>query len=370
MRSSPEDHSWSPWARRLTLRHAWAVLLLIVSCATVPACRIVGSSESATKPLGGQVEPDAAWLRTAIESVDSATALFGLRDSAGVGMDTLKIVPYAAGYLGVYHTLTARGFAVRLATSTDLRLWSFRATLDARASQPSLSALPDGGFVLAVEADNTGAPGPGRRWLRFRYFRDVTDLLSNQPDRSYDAPHTLTAPDRGAEGTPNVYSVSLQPSIDHSHIVVGFHFLTDGVDREAQGVLTDFSTWTSRPDSALDEALTQLGWNGKHGDRDALTVGRSQQVLVEAQDGTDETWRIGMYDPQTQTATKLGINTPGASSSFANPTLALLQLPDQRRGVVITLFMSLTGSAPGEAGELLYYRELPTDETVTRATSR
>ena len=49
---------------------------------------------------------------------------YGLRDSAGNTMDTLKIIPDpAGGYLGVYHTANR----VNLATSGDLLNWTFPA---------------------------------------------------------------------------------------------------------------------------------------------------------------------------------------------------------------------------------------------------
>jgi hypothetical protein len=300
-----------------------------------------------------------SWLARAIENVDIATPTFGLRDSAGVPMDALKVVEYPRGYLGVYHSSTPQSFAVRVATSTDLRTWTYRTQLDANASQPTLAVLSDSGYVLAVEADNGGRAGPGRRWLRFRHYTDWQELLSARPDRTFNAPHTLTAAARGAEGTPNIYSATIERNIDHSDIEVGFHFLTRGVDREARGVLTNFSSWATRHDNGLDRALAAIGMDGKHGDRDSVEIGARLFTIVESQDDSDGVWKVQLLDPAAATTRRLAINTAGGSTSFANPTLTIVTLPTGRKRLVVTLFIPRTGSAPGEVGELLYYRDLP-----------
>ena len=80
---------------------------------------------------------------------------------------------------------------------------------------------------------------------------------------------------RGNEGTPNIYSVSLTPDIDHSIIDVGFHYQRNcDVDRQARGRLTNFTTWTAAPDPGADDLLTaavaaqRRAVNGNIGDRD------------------------------------------------------------------------------------------------------
>ena len=96
-------------------------------------------------------------LQSIIGSVIAATAFrYDVKDSLGAGMDTLKIIQNpAGGYLGVYHT----GNGVKLATSSDLLNWTFRRTLDAQASQPTIHALPTGGFLTAVEFNNQAGFG-------------------------------------------------------------------------------------------------------------------------------------------------------------------------------------------------------------------
>jgi len=295
----------------------------------------------------------------AIQHVASANPTFGLHDDAGIPMETLKIDAYPGGYLGVYHYRLADHYVVRLATSIDLVHWAFRTQLDVDASQPTLASLSDGTYLLAVEADNAGRPGPGRRWLRFRHYAGRDALLSGRADRIFDAPHTLTAANRGAEGTPNIYSAVLRPGIGRSRIEVGFHFLEAGVDREALGTLTNFTSWVTRRNGSLDAALIKIGMAGKHGDRDSVMAGSTIDTLVESQNGRDKLWRVALFDPRTSMIHPLRIETPAGSTSFANPTVTYAPLPSGEPGIVITLYVPRTGSAVGEVGELLYYRSLP-----------
>src|ERR1700709_368064 len=73
---------------------------------------------------------------------------FRVVDSLGASMDALDVIanPAAPGsYLGVYHVNLGRGrFALRLASSRDLRVWRKIADLDAGGgAMGTLRALPD-----------------------------------------------------------------------------------------------------------------------------------------------------------------------------------------------------------------------------------
>jgi hypothetical protein len=340
---------------------ALGLLATVTGCHTAITPAVDPTPSGPRSPGPTSAAAPAGWseLSRAVERVDAQRSVFRLRDSAGDSMETLKVVPYPHGYLGVYHHRSGRTFEVRVATSTNLRVWHYWSRLDPHASQPTLVPLRGGGYLLAVEADKGGRPGPGKRWLRFRYYTDLQHLLSGQSRRSFDAPHTLTAPDRGAEGTPNIYSATLRGDVADSEFSVGFHYLRAGVDREARGVLTNFSTWTTSPDRALDRALDRGGMRGKHGDRDCLQLNGRQFCLVEAQNGSDALWRIALVEAgRRRHLRRLGITTPGRSRSFANPTLVRAVLPDGRPGLVVTLYLPVTGAAPGEAGQLLYYNRL------------
>jgi len=187
-------------------------------------------------------------IQTVLGDVVGSTGhRYGLTDSSGNRMDTVKIIVNpAGGYLGIYHT----GNRVHLATSADLLTWVFRRTLDAQASQPTIRALPTGGFLTAVEFNNlAGSDG----LLRFRHYANLAALLAGTANRERAIPRSLSACN---EGTPNIYSVSLTPDIDHSIIDVGFHYHRNcDVDRQARGRLTNFSSWTATAETGSDDRL-------------------------------------------------------------------------------------------------------------------
>src|SRR5262249_29042855 len=157
-----------------------------------------------------------------LTDVPAATARYDVRDDLGRSMDTLKVIAApAGGYLAVYHSgIGNQQVALHVATSADLLTWTHRAELDRPASQPTIAALDNGGFLVGLEAGG-GGPPPG---LRFVYYASADRLLAGTADRIFDAPHTLVPRGRHAEGTPNIYSVRLGPDLDQSEIDAGFHY--------------------------------------------------------------------------------------------------------------------------------------------------
>jgi hypothetical protein len=299
-------------------------------------------------------------LQAALENVTAATAYrYGTRDSVGNSMETLKIVQNpAGGYLGVYHTRSNNVLSVKAATSTDLLRWSYQATLDTHASQPALAALSDGGFLLVEEADNKGLGSPTRTWLRFRHYPNLKALFASRADRTFEAPHTLVPAKSGAEGTPNIYQARLMPDLAHSTITIDFHYFKNAkADRQARGTLVHFSSWTTRAETAFDAALKAQGVTGNIGDRDVVSYQGATVEVVEAQATTASAWQVYLYDPATERATPLHVKSHEGSKSFANPSVTNLRAPSGTPALVVTLFLPLRGAAPGEAGELVYYRE-------------
>jgi hypothetical protein len=305
-----------------------------------------------------------AGMAALITNVTEADAyVYGLRDSAGSSMDTVKVIPSSAGgYLGVYHTLVGGAFHVKLATSSDLLTWTYRIDLDTHASQPTLAATSDGGYLLVEEADNNGLVATSATWLRFRHYASLAQLVAAAPDRTFDAPHTLVSTTGGAEGTPNIYSASLSPDLSHSVIDIGFHYFKDAVvDRQARGQLVNFSTWSTRTEPQIDSAITALSVAGNIGDRDSVVFGGAQLNIHEGQltKGDWSSWRVFLYDPATARAVPISVQTHKGSVSFANPSYSILPGPTGGQVLVVTLFLPVSGSASGEAGELLYFRQLP-----------
>jgi hypothetical protein len=323
-------------------------------------------------------------LLALLADVPAARSSYGVRDDRGQGMDTLKVIGNpAGGYLAVYHCGTANRFAVHLATSPDLLTWTHRAMLDARASQPTIAAVPGGGFLVAVEAGGGGRPG----WLRFACYPDLDRLLAGDAARVFDAPHTLAPARRLAEGTPNVYSATFTPDGGHSVIDVGFHYLRRAhfwrahfwrgdlwwgdlwrgdVDRQARGTLVDFRRWTTEPQPHVDRAIEAFDVAGNIGGRDRFTWRGRRYSLIEGQlrKRRWDSWRVFLYDWSAGTARPVPIRTHGGSTAFGNPTVTMLTAPSGEPAIVVTAYLFPVGAAPGEDGPLLYYRELPPPGTA------
>jgi hypothetical protein len=313
-------------------------------------------------PAPGTPEGD---LASIIDDVGAATgSAYAERDDQGHTLDCLKIINGpGALYVGIYHTGIDGGYTTELATSTDLLRWTWRTAIDTHASQPTISELGDGTYLVAEEADNIGIAATVKTWLRFRHFANFDALVADVPDRTFDAPHTQARRDGGSEGTPDIISGALHPDIDHSAITVGFHFLAAGSpDRQARGVLVDFSSWTASPAVVIDDALSAEGGRGKHGDRDAVSFEGATLQIHEAQITADDdrSWRVFLYRPgQPGPATLLNVHTNGRSHAFANPTISRLLSPSGRPAIVVTLYLPPSADGPGEAGELVYYTETP-----------
>ena len=285
-------------------------------------------------------------------------------------MDTLKVVsdPGTSGrYIGVYHWLSGGTFSVAVATSTDLRNWTYRRTLDVGASQPSLafSQAPAHQPVLGVEASNGSH-------LRFSYWASIAGFLgSTGPARTFDVTKTLSS---CAEGTPDIRSVSLSTAsstlTSSSTIVVGHHYFSGcDTDRQAIGTLTNFATWRTGTRPPLDATLTKAGAAGKHGDRDSFSVGGRPYELVEGSVSANSfsmaDWRNYLYDGTS--ARQLSPRTPGRSTAFANPSATVLRDPSGVLSLVVTQFIPGGGAGSGESGELIYWNPIGTSTTPTTA---
>jgi len=299
-----------------------------------------------------------AVLSETIDNVARATGhRYAAHDNQGRSMDTLKVIPRpGGGYIGVYHNGPQGAFRVYVAVSRDLLHWTSKAQLDSNASQPTIAALSDSGYLLADEESADHATGSRPR-LRFRFYPSLAALLTGRADRTFDAPHALAPPSHGEEGTPDIRSAVLSPDLSHSRITVGFHYaLPHGLDRPGLGVLTNFSSWAARPDTALEAALRADGVSGKIGDRDALSFLGTPFEVIEAQVGAGPAWNVYLYNERTRRAVRLDIRTNQGSHSFGNPTITNLRTPSGATALVVTLFLRQSLAASGESGELIYYR--------------
>ena len=290
-----------------------------------------------------------AELRGLIEDVTTATASrYRITDDRGRWMDTLKVieVPGSRTFAAVYHTWTEedQAFHVELATSPDLLTWTWQGRLADRASQPTIAASSDGGYVVAWEQE------PDPIHLVVERFATWDDLLGGVVAGRQELRVTMRA---CGEGTPSIESA------DARRVELGFHYHGGCVrDREAGGTL-DVRFWEAHPRPEIDAALIDLGVAGHIGDRDRLTFRGRDLMLVEGQRILDDpsTWRVFLYDPAATTAEELRFRTPAGSTAFSNPTITLVEI-DGRPAVVVTLYVIGEGARGDEGGPLLYYRLL------------
>ncbi|HEV2774247.1 MAG TPA: hypothetical protein VGV90_01520, partial [Solirubrobacteraceae bacterium] len=299
-----------------------------------------------------------------IGTADSFDA--GARDDRGHPLDGLEVIEAPPGrgvparFIGVHHSLVGGVFVTQLATSDDLRHWKHRGTLDTRASQPSIAAVPGGGFVLAVERDTPDAQYISTSNIVVRHYASWAALAAGTFDAEANLPRTVAAT---AEGTPALRVLSWGGTPAASQIEITFHYLKDiQLDRQASGVLTNFNpaTWTPQVTPLVNELFVALGTRGNLGDRaDVLFEGRRFAVL-EAQSvrGDFATWRWYLYDRDRNEARLLGLHAPAGSSAFGNPTVRAFT---DAQGVT-TLFVSGyafgEGAAFGEAGQFIALRRL------------
>ncbi|MFK4088328.1 hypothetical protein ACI2LF_29715 [Kribbella sp. NPDC020789] len=329
------------------------VAVLVLALTALSAGTAAATTAAVSDPARGE-------LRGIVEDVAGATGKrYGVKDDAGHVMDTVKVIQdTTGGYLAVSHHLAGDGhFRVNLATSTDLLNWHWVRELAGSntgpASQPTIVQASNGGFVLAWEQEQ---PGGGNNHLAFRYFASRADLLAGKVNRAFDAPRRLSS---CAEGTPNIYSVTLSPDIDHSTIDVGGHYWWNcDRDRQQRGILKNFNSWSTAAQPNFDNALLYWGVGGNIGDRDQTTFRGYAFGLIEGQytKGDFGSWRTFVYDYQTGNADRTAIRTDGGSTAFANPSITAVKAPNGQNAFVITLFIPSEGAAPGESGQLIYYR--------------
>jgi hypothetical protein len=289
-------------------------------------------------------------LKAMIEDIPGATALrYGLTDDLGHSMDTVKVIaiPETGEFAGVYHTWRDDPgvFDVHLATSTDLVTWAWRVELGAEASQPTIKAASDGGYVVAWEVspliDSLGSQP------KFLYYPSWDDLLAAKPSKTYDVGRSLSP---CCEGTVNLYAAS-------SRIVdAGFHYLRDmDVDRQARGTM-DWSSWRASRQPQLDAAATSLGVTGNVGDRDTVTFRGVEFTLLEGQLRKDSyAWeRVFLVDQANGVAERLELRTGDGSIAISNMTVEIVQLSG-RPVLVVAAYVFSDGP---QGGELLYYHVL------------
>ncbi|MFD9907721.1 hypothetical protein [Streptomyces sp. NPDC059063] len=325
-------------SRRAALRAGAAVLALV-------------AAPLATRPPSADAAPASPGTARLAALAGDVTAAdghrYGARDHTGRTMDAAQVVQAQDGsYLAVYHTRLGDGrHHAAVATSTDLLHWRRRHDFGPGTHQASLAHDGRGGYVLAYEKDP-------RNHIAVRAYEDRSALLDGRAHRAYDAPRTLSS---CAEGTPAVTAVR-----GDTVELTGHYRAQCDTDRQLRATLTDFRTWHAEPDLRLDWAIEARGNSGNIGDRAPVELAGRQVLLVEGQGirGDFGSWRPYAYDPVSGRADRVAIRTHGGSRAFANPSATLLTDPRGEPALLVSLFVPSERSAPGESGQLIYWRKL------------
>lgn len=123
-----------------------------------------------------------------------------------------------------------------------------------------------------------------------------------------------------------------------------------------------------------NQKLISIGVKGHIGDRDYGEIFGESYALQEV--NLDEpnpinwsSWRIFLYDYSTNDFTMLKIKTHNGSVSFGNPTFTFLTSPNGKKCIVVTYFLFEEGAGMDEAGELIFYKEIES-ENLTKQEIR
>ena len=293
--------------------------------------------------------------------IDAVPKRYQAVDDRGVGLDCLKVLQAGkAAYLGVHHALVNGVFELRLVESSDLLRWKHVRILESHAHQGTLYSS-DGKWLVAWEKD-----GPNGNWIRIQGFDSAGDLRAGNAKITVNLPREHS---KFAEGTPSILHAKLDGPWSESEIAIRFHYWREGdVDRQAEGVLKGFKAWKSIKRTKVNSEL-EPKYQGNIGDRDHLTIGGSRVELLEAQKTKNDwaSWRV-LIGSDSKNYRELAIRTDKGATSFANPSVTRLVLPNGKNGVFVSYFLPSQGNHPGESGQLIFYRELIAN-SASRASS-
>jgi hypothetical protein len=297
----------------------------------------------------------AATFRELVEH--PSAPVFGLHDSAGHTMDTLKVIdsgqlpPYDR-YVGVYHFRSGLTYITAVATSNDLVTWTYRANLAVDATQPAITRLGTGTRATYWAAWEVGCSRGS--CLEVRYYPSFNALTTGSARLQHVIGRKM--PGNCNEGTPNFFSTPTRAKLD-----IGFHYNSTchtGTDREARGKLTGLGsswTWAARPNPRIDRLLTNAGAPGNHGDRDRTVFKGKAYRVYEAQlrPAVFQSFRPFLFDGHT--ITRLNVDTSCGATALANTSLSNVTLPTGAPGVFVAHFIFGGGAGTCGSGEMTYF---------------
>ena len=239
-----------------------------------------------------------------------------------------------------------QAFHVQLATSPDLMDWTWEVELADLASQPTIAAASDGGYVVAWEQE------PDPIHMVIASFATWDDLRAGRVMRRFDVPVTMPA---CGEGTPSIDAASSE------RVDLGFHYHGDCErDREASG--------TNRLDELAGGRPAGTG-PGADRPRRGRPHRRPGHDLVpwprpDAHRGPGDPRRLRAPGARSSTTTRPA--RPRSSASGRTPAAwpsatrrsSRIEIGG-REAILVTLYVFTEGAQGGEDEELLFYRTLP-----------
>jgi len=292
-----------------------------------------------------------AELRGMIENVNPGRwPPYQATDSAGTRLDTAKIIQDATGQLPRGVPTGHRWQSARQRRYLDHLLnWTWRHT-----SVPVVRSHDHRrrhGFVVAWEQESSTT------WLS-----DTSPVAATYwavwLSRSYDAPRTLSA---CAEGTPNIYSSAVARQSTTPPRTSGAHYTGTATETSTAGHVDQFRLMaclgsvqcgTTRCCTGVSVANIRR--------RDAVNYkGYKLRGVFEGRTPRALSARGARSSTTTRPATRTGQHpTPTAAARFRYPSFTSIHAPNGHWAVVVTAVPAQRGSAAGEAGELIYYRNL------------
>lgn len=231
--------------------------------------------------------------------------------------------------------------------------------------------LPDDSVLYAEEYNPSGRP-----YVRIQYYGNtgltgLQALIENPavaPTTAMTMPGTPLAK---ADGTPEFGRISYDGAIASSTAEINQHYYYLGQrDLDAVGTLSNLNSWSSSPDTVVNDLVTNAGGNGKIGDREIFKVGSQVYEVVEAQvhpaSANDYgSWRLFLINRTTNAIQQLSPALAGGAQSLGNPTVSFVALPTSTPGaagrpaLVFTCFVFGANNGTTPSGEHIFVYPLP-----------
>ena len=308
---------------------------------------------------------------------------FDARDHLGGAMEGVKIIANPEGkkadhdlFVAIYHNdshpVYGNGLRrVYLATSDDLQTWKMRSvqggSSDYPASQATIKAAPQGGFVVAWEQETAAGNS-----VHVRYYANKDLLYNAIATRMQDCPRQLSL-DTQMEGAPTITAIT------ETDVVLDFYQQQKvagqaAVTRHARGRLSNFfpvstpCTWQSVPQKLTDDSVLHwlVQWNeaagASIGDSDGIATYTPRKLgskvrfsLVEArlEAGNMNASKVFLRDHDSFNADPVWLNV--GSTSYGMPSVTTDLKLNGQKITLVSVYIYPEGAVPGQTGQLIYY---------------